>query len=92
MSNSDLIDAVALKTGEDTREIRRLGFTLAGPDDVTGDPDPECLCDLIDLPEAGMVDWDALGFGCREPFYTRSTSGRRKSATTRSKRPSRAAA
>ena len=40
MSNSDLIDAVALKTGEDTREIRRLGFTLAGPDDVAGDPDP----------------------------------------------------
>jgi hypothetical protein len=92
MSDRDLIDAVALKTGEDACEIRRLGFTLAGPDDAAGAPDPECLFDLIDLPEAGMADWNALGFGCREPFYTRSSSGRKKSATTGSKRPTRAAA
>jgi hypothetical protein len=37
MSDSDLIDAVARKTGEDSLEIRRRGFSLAeldqtGPD------------------------------------------------------------
>ena len=66
MSDSDLFDAVAQKTGEDSHEIRRRGFVLTGPDD-TG-PEPECLLDvmLVDLPESGMVDWDALGFGCRE--------------------------
>jgi len=67
MSDLELIDAVAHVTGEDSYEIRRRGFMLAGPDDAGPDHDPECLFDLIDLPEAGTVDWDALGFGCREP-------------------------
>ena len=31
MNNYDLIHAVALKTGDDACEIRRLGFTLAAP-------------------------------------------------------------
>jgi hypothetical protein len=78
MSDRDLIDAVALKTGEDSHEIRRRGFSLAGPDDAGPDHDPECLFDLIDLPEAGTVDWDALGFGCREPFYTSTLKARTK--------------
>lgn len=30
MSDSDLIDAVAQKTGEDSHEIRRRGFVLTG--------------------------------------------------------------
>jgi len=25
---------------------------------------------LVDLPESGTVDWDSLGFGCRESFFT----------------------
>ena len=68
MSDRDLFDAVAHKTGEDSREIRRRGFTLTGPDDAG--PEPECLLDvlLVDLPETGAVDWDALGYGCRAPF------------------------
>jgi hypothetical protein len=82
MSDIDLIDAVASKTGEDTREIRRRGFMLAGPEDSGSDLDPECLFDLIDLPEAGTVDWDALGFGCREPFYTSTLK-----AQTKAKKP-----
>ena len=70
MSDHDLIDAVAQKTGEDSNEIRRRGFVLTGPDDAG--PEPECLLDvlLVDLPETGTVDWDALGFGCREPLLT----------------------
>ena len=32
------------------------------------------MLDLVDLPETGTVDWDALGFGCREPFYLQSDS------------------
>ena len=78
MSDRDLIDAVAQKTGEDSREIRRRGFALTGPDDAG--LEPECLLDvmLVDLPETGTVDWDALGFGCREPFFTSTLKARKK--------------
>jgi hypothetical protein len=78
MSDSDLFDAVAQKTGEDSHEIRRRGFVLAGPED--SGLEPECLLDvlLVDLPETGTVDWDALGFGCREPFFTSTLKARKK--------------
>jgi len=33
MSDLELIDAVAQKTGEDSHEIRRRGFVLTGPDE-----------------------------------------------------------
>ena len=78
MSDLELIDAVALKTGEDAREIRRRGFLLTGPEDSGADLDPECMLDLVDLPESGTVDWDALGFGCREPFFTSTLKARKK--------------
>ena len=85
MSDFDLFDAVAKKTGEDSHEIRRRGFMLTGPDDASPDNDPECLFDLIDLPEAGTVDWDEVltgaGYGCREPFYTSTLKARRKKST-----------
>ena len=74
MSDLELIEAVAKKTGEDSHEIRRRGFILTGPEDAGADLDPECMLDLVDLPETGTVDWDALGFGCREPFYLQSDS------------------
>ncbi len=78
MSDRDLIDAVAHVTGEDSHEIRRRGFVLTGPEDSS--PEPECLLDvlLVDLPETGTVDWDALGFGCREPFYRSTLKARMK--------------
>ena len=78
MSDRDLFDAVALKTGEDSHEIRRRGFVLTGPED--SGLEPECLLDvmLVDLPETGTVDWDALGFGCREPFFTSTLKARKK--------------
>jgi hypothetical protein len=79
MSDLDLIDAVAKKTGEDVREIRRLGFSLTGPEDTGSGLDPECMLDLIDLPETGTVDWDALGYGCREPFFSSTSKARRHS-------------
>ena len=80
MSDSDLIDAVAHVTAEDSHEIRRRGFVLTGPEDSGSDLDPECLLDvlLVDLPETGTVDWDALGFGCREPFFTSTLKARKK--------------
>ena len=91
MSDSDLFDAVAQKTGEDSHEIRRRGFVLTGPDDAG--PEPECLLDvmLVDLPEAGTVDWDALGFGCREPFYKSTLKARLKKTKTSKKQVARAA-
>jgi len=74
MSDLELIDAVAHVTGETQHEIRRRGFVLTGPEDSGADLDPECMLDLVDLPESGTVDWDSLGFGCREPFYLQSDS------------------
>ncbi|MEX0669202.1 MAG: hypothetical protein WD060_01930 [Pirellulales bacterium] len=52
---------------------------LTGPDEAG--LEPECLLDvmLVDLPETGMVDSDALGFGCREPFFTSTLKARKKS-------------
>jgi hypothetical protein len=80
MSDRDLFDAVARKTGEDSHEIARRGFVLTGPEDSGSDLDPECLLDvmLVDLPETGTVDWDALGFGCREPFFKSELRARRR--------------
>ena len=80
MSDRDLFDAVARKTGESNHEIARRGFVLTGPEDSDSDLDPECLLDvmLVDLPETGTVDWDALGFGCREPFFTSELKARRR--------------
>jgi hypothetical protein len=84
MSDLELIDAVAKKTGEDVQEIARMGFSLTGPDDAG--PEPECMLDLIDLPETGTVDWDALGYGCREPFFSSTLKARRKKAKAGSKK------
>jgi hypothetical protein len=91
MSDLELIDAVAHVTGEDANEIRRRGFTLTGPDD-TG-PEPECLLDvlLVDLDELGTVDWDALGYGCRAPFFDASTKARKKPKSSVKKQAARAA-
>ena len=91
MSDSDLFAAVALKTGEDSHEIRRRGFVLTGPDDAG--PEPECLLDvmLVDLDDLQTVDWDALGFGCREPFYTSTLKARKKAKASSTKQAARAA-
>jgi hypothetical protein len=91
MSDRDLFDAVACKTGEEAREIRRRGFMLTRPEESGCDIDPECMLDLIDLPEAGTVDWDALGFGCREPFFTSTLKARRKPKVSVKKQVARAA-
>jgi hypothetical protein len=91
MSDIDLIDAVASKTGESQYEIRRRGFMLATPEDSGSDIDPECMLDLIDLPETGTVDWDSLGFGCREPFFTSTLKARKKAKASVKKQAARAA-
>jgi len=95
MSDLELIRAVAHVTGENAHEIRRRGFVLTGPEDSGSNPEPECLLDvmLLDLPETGTVDWDSLGFGCREPFFTSTLKARKKSRAKAStkKQASRAA-
>jgi hypothetical protein len=91
MSDRDVIDAVAQKTGEDSHEIQRRGFVLASPDDAG--LESECLLDvlLVDLPEAVKVDWDALGLGCREPFFKSTLKARKKSKAGTKKQAARAA-
>ena len=87
MSDRDLIDAVAQVTGEDSHEIRRRGFMLTGPKDSGSDLDPECLLDvlLVDLPEMGTVDWDAVlgDGGFRTPFYARKAKASAKKQAAR---------
>ena len=82
MSDLELIDAVAHVTGETQHEIRRRGFVLTGPADSGADLDPECMLNLVDLPEKGMVAWDALGFGCREPCFTSDLKARGRKTTS----------
>ncbi len=53
MRQNEINSAVAKATGEDLREIRHLGFSIADPDVVCFDPEPD------DLPPQ-VVDWDAL--------------------------------
>jgi hypothetical protein len=57
-------------------------FALSGPQESSADLDPKCMLDLIDLPETGTVDWYALWFGCREPFYRSSMKARLKKKTS----------
>ena len=51
MTQKELELAVAKATGENLRVIRELGFSLADPVFVEGDPEPTDIEDLI-------VDWD----------------------------------
>ena len=44
------------------------------------------MLDLVDLPVSGTVDWDSLGFGCREPFFTSTLKARKKSRAKTSKK------
>ncbi len=53
MTQSEIYLAVARATGDDLREIRHLGFSIADPDVVYFDPEP-------DNRPPQVVDWDAL--------------------------------
>jgi hypothetical protein len=55
------------------------------------DLEPECMLDLVDLPETGTVDWDSLGFGCREPFFTSTLEARKKAKASTRRQVARAA-
>ncbi len=52
MTQRELDRHIASRTGEDVREIRRLGFSVADPFDTNFDPQP-------DYPPQ-MVDWDEI--------------------------------
>ena len=53
MTQLELDCAVAEATGETLCEIRRLGFSIADPDEVNFDPEPDCRPPQV-------VDWDEL--------------------------------
>ena len=53
MTQRELNDAVCFSTGDDLREIRRHGFSLADPAEVHFDPEPDQL-------PPSVVDWDEL--------------------------------
>ncbi len=53
MSDTEFNQLVADATGEDLREIRRRGFSIADPLEVNFDPEPDDF-----LPN--FVDWDEV--------------------------------
>lgn len=53
MPQSYLDQLVATATGDDVREVRRLGFQIADPDEVDFDPEPSYF-------EPQMIDWDEV--------------------------------
>jgi len=53
MTQQELEASVCKATGEDLGEVRHLGFSLADPDTVSFDPEPD------DLPPS-TIDWDAV--------------------------------
>ena len=55
MTQSQLNRAVADATGETVTEIKRLGFGLADPDEVSFDPEPAVFGHEL---EAKFIDWD----------------------------------
>ncbi len=62
MSQAELDETIARSTGDDLREVQRLGFSVADPLDVNFDPEP------YDLPPQ-VVDWDELALSRNMPFF-----------------------
>ncbi|QDU59573.1 hypothetical protein Pan216_04030 [Planctomycetes bacterium Pan216] len=54
MTQHQLDRLVAQATGEDIREIKHLGFSLADPMEIDFDPEPD------DFP-VRLLDWDNVG-------------------------------
>lgn len=53
MTQTEIDNAVAEVTGETLCDVRRMGFSIADPDVVNFDPEPD------DLPP-NIIDWDDL--------------------------------
>jgi hypothetical protein len=66
MTQMELDHAVAACTGEEIREIRSRGFSIADPLETDFDPEPD------DLPPQ-MVDWDQLELGRNVAVYDRQS-------------------
>ena len=64
MSDRDLFDAVARKTGEDAHEIARRGFVLTGPEYSDSNPEPECLAAARPGGDPVRQHGDAEQLGC----------------------------
>jgi hypothetical protein len=86
MSDCELFDAVAHVTGEDSREIRRRGFTLMGPTLAELAEEQECDISLVELPLPGTVDWDSVLSDESERRYTRPTSRAKKPTRKRAQK------
>ena len=52
MTQREVDQSVAAVTGEDLCDVRRMGFSIADPDEVNFDPEPYY--------PPQMVDWDEL--------------------------------
>ena len=62
MLQTELNRQVARRTGEDVHTIRQLGFSIADPEEVDFDPEPD------DLPPQ-IIDWDELDQQRHVPLF-----------------------
>jgi hypothetical protein len=62
MSQAELDETIARTTGEELREVRRLGFSIADPLDIHFDPEPYDL-------QPQVVDWDEAALSRHVPFF-----------------------
>ncbi len=53
MTQTEIDAAVSQATGEDHRQVRQRGFSIADPDEVNFDPEPDQL-------PPNIIDWDEL--------------------------------
>jgi hypothetical protein len=62
MTQNEINLAVSEATGDCLCDVRRIGFSIADPDEVCFDPEPD------DRPPL-MVDWDELEFIRNVPVF-----------------------
>ena len=55
MTQNQIDQAVSIATGESLCDVRRIGFSIADPNETNFDPEPD------DRPPM-VVDWDAVDF------------------------------
>src|SRR5690606_8959208 len=69
MTQQELDQAVATATGEDVREIRRRGFSIAGERDFEYDPEPfdGGLLDGYETPQ--VIDWGEYDLQRNVPVF-----------------------
>ena len=69
MTQQELDQAVATATGEELRELRRRGFSIAGPREWEFDPEPYDDAILCEDEMPHVIDWDEYDLQRNVPVF-----------------------